>query len=252
MKTAAHRQTLWTLIPAQAARSTPPKHYKVRKLTQTSLQVTSKYKARVQSSRKKKALTCDLASSSVSKDSPPEHPSIQESPREDRQACIANPPQTSRVSRISRSIEARAPLWTVYDTWTRFEAFPHFMQGIHDSRGLLNESRMVWRIRTGENHVPLEAEICAQIPFHKIAWQSVAGHPHPNSGEVIFESVNSEVTQITTHFDFDLADGTDWPGDPIPAVTQCLDWSLQCFCSVVESHVDPECESFARPRNAVA
>lgn len=253
MKTAAHRQTMWTLTPAKTTRSASPKQYKVRRLTKNPLLVTSKNQSSVHSCSNKKIHHYDTPSSNILKDSisgqsiPPSNLTP-----EDMLSSVANPTQTQRANRISRSIEAHAPLWTVYDTWTRFEAFPHFMKGINDSHGLLNESRMVWRIRTGENHVPLEAEICAQIPFQKIAWQSVTGHPHPNSGEVTFEAVNNEVTHITAHFDFDLSGANDWPGDPIPAVTQCLDWSLQCFCSVVESHVDPECESFACPKAAVA
>ncbi len=121
------------------------------------------------------------------------------------------------------------------------------MQGVNDIHGLLNESRMVWRVRMGVSDVPLESEVCEQIPYRKIAWKSQAGHPHSNSGEVIFEAINEQITHITAHFDFSAIEG--WPGDPIPAVTQCLDWSLQCFCSVVESHVDHECEFYTCPKS---
>ena len=148
------------------------------------------------------------------------------------------------TARVSRFIEARAPLPKVYDAWTRFRAFPHFMKGV-DVRGWLNESRMVWRIRTGAGHVPLDAEVYEQIPCERIAWRSIPGHPHPNSGEVNFDPVDAHLTRISVHFDFGLPGTNEWPGDPLPAATQCLDWSLESFRSVTEAHVAHDHEDSA-------
>lgn len=248
MKTAAHRQTLWTLVPAKAGRPVPPKRSKVKRHTNTPSMMASKPKLPEKQDAHGKTHPC-IIPAPTSPGGPTSGLRKPQTDRPPKNRCAKILPQTQTSTRITRTIEARAPLWTVYDTWTRFEAFPHFMKGVNDTHGLLNESRMVWRIRTGDSHVPLEAEICQQIPFQKIAWRSNLGHPHPNAGEVTFHRVSDELTQVTACFDFDLSGGHDWPGDPIPAVTQCLDWSLQCFCSVVESHVDPECESFACPRS---
>ena len=54
------------------------------------------------------------------------------------------------MSGIETSIEVERPVRTVYDQWTQFEEFPHFMEGVEEVRQL-DDMRLHWGARIGGN-----------------------------------------------------------------------------------------------------
>lgn len=55
-------------------------------------------------------------------------------------------PREESMTTIERSIEVAVPASTAYDTWTRFELFPHFMEGV-ESVQQKDERHLHWRAR---------------------------------------------------------------------------------------------------------
>ena len=52
------------------------------------------------------------------------------------------------MSNVERSIEVAVPLAAAYDEWTRFEAYPQFMEGVREVR------QRTLRTCTGERASP--------------------------------------------------------------------------------------------------
>src|SRR6266436_10302596 len=85
----------------------------------------------------------------------------------------------------THSIEVNAPLEVVYNQWTQFEEFPHFMEG---------EKRPFWKAKIGGKVKEWEAEITNQVPDQRIAWESIDGSP--NSGTITFDKSDSDWTSV--------------------------------------------------------
>ena len=84
----------------------------------------------------------------------------------------------------THEIEVNAPLNAVYNQWTQFEEFPHFMEGVEEVRQE-GDKHLFWKATIGGKQKSWEADIIDQVPDQRIAWESVTGAP--NSGEVRFE-----------------------------------------------------------------
>src|SRR5215469_7888868 len=100
----------------------------------------------------------------------------------------------------TQSIDVNVPLRAVYDQWTRFEEFPHFMEGVEEIRKD-GPKKLFWRVNIGGIQKQWEAEITAEFPDRLIAWQSVDGTP--NSGKVDFAAIDAESTLITVHMEYE-------------------------------------------------
>ncbi len=226
MKTASTRQTVWSLAPSHSVRNHAPKPNKNEYLHPSPPAWQSRSKM----------------PSIVSRDHP--HTTQNTPDVSDKFSTLHIERldlEKEPLTQVTQSIEVHAPLAAVYQAWTRFKAFPHFMRG-EDVVARLDESRMVWPIRIGFETVPLEAEMVMQIPNEIIAWRSAVGHRYPNSGEVQFEAVNQLLTRIHIQFDLSPCGAHRWSGNPLNSLTQCLDWSLRSFRSVTELHIAYELE----------
>lgn len=78
------------------------------------------------------------------------------------------------VSQVEKSIEVDVPLRTAYTQWTRFETFPHFMEGV-ERVTRVNDTLTHWKTRVAGVEREFDAEITQQIPDKRVAWTTVGG-----------------------------------------------------------------------------
>lgn len=95
------------------------------------------------------------------------------------------------ASTMNAQIEVDAPVGVVYDQWTQFESFPHFMKAV-ESVTQLDDTRTHWVVSIGGVEREFDATITDQVPNEHIAWASVDGTTHV--GEVSFTSAGDATT----------------------------------------------------------
>lgn len=96
---------------------------------------------------------------------------------------------TGGAFEAQKTIEIRASAETVFDVWSRYDNFPHFMSHVIEVRDL-GQNRSHW-IMQGPAGVDVEWDSVltqAQRP-HRLAWQSEPNSNVENQGTVILEAV---------------------------------------------------------------
>ena len=131
----------------------------------------------------------------------------------------------------THSIEVNAPLQAVYNQWTQFEEFPRFMEGVDEVRQDGPKS-LFWKAKIGGKDKQWEAEITEQVPDKKIAWESVDGTP--NMGEVTFEPLDFERTQITLTMEYEPEGFFEKAGDALGIPSGRVEGDLKRFRDFIE------------------
>jgi hypothetical protein len=131
----------------------------------------------------------------------------------------------------TQSIDVNVPLHAVYDQWTRFEEFPHFMEGMEEIRKD-GPKRLFWRVNIGGIQKQWEAEITAEFPDRLIAWQSVDGTP--NNGKVDFAAIDAESTLITVHMEYEPEGLVEKAGDALGFAAGRVEKDLRRFKDFIE------------------
>jgi len=72
----------------------------------------------------------------------------------------------------THSIEVNASVRAVYDQWTQFEEFPHFMEGVEDPPGRRKETFLEGKDRRKGQGTTASLRIlmCARVSFQKVDW----------------------------------------------------------------------------------
>ena len=88
---------------------------------------------------------------------------------------------------FSKSIHIDAAPDDVYDLWTHYENFPHFMSHVVEVRDL-GRGRSHWVVRgPGGSEFEWNSVLTEQTRPHRLAWRSEAGAEIPQSGSIQFE-----------------------------------------------------------------
>jgi uncharacterized protein (TIGR02271 family) len=135
------------------------------------------------------------------------------------------------MSATTHSIEIDASLRAVYNQWTQFEEFPHFMEGVEQVRQE-GEKRLFWKARIGGKVKEWEAEITNQVPDQRVAWESVDGSP--NSGTVIFQSISPDRTKITATVEYEPEGLLEKTGDALGIPSGRVQADLERFRDFIE------------------
>jgi uncharacterized membrane protein len=77
---------------------------------------------------------------------------------------------------VCESVEINLPLRAVFDHWTAFENFPHFMEGVQEVRQV-DHKHLYWRAEVAGSIEEWEVAIDEQIPDQTIAWTSYSIPP---------------------------------------------------------------------------
>jgi hypothetical protein len=131
----------------------------------------------------------------------------------------------------THSIEVNAPLRVVYNQWTQFEEFPHFMESVDEVRQD-GPKRLFWKAKIAGKDKQWEAEITEQVPDKRIAWVSVDGTP--NTGEVTFESLELERTLITLTMEYEPEGFLEMAGDVLGIPSGQVEEDLKRFRDFIE------------------
>jgi uncharacterized membrane protein len=102
---------------------------------------------------------------------------------------------------FSKSIHIDAAPDDVYDVWTHYENFPHFMSHVVEVRDL-GRGRSHWVVRgPGGSEFEWNAVLTEQTRPHRLAWRSEAGAEIPQSGSIQFEPHRGG-TRVTVHMSY--------------------------------------------------
>jgi uncharacterized protein (TIGR02271 family) len=131
----------------------------------------------------------------------------------------------------THSIEVNAPLRAVYNQWTQFEEFPHFMEGVEEVRQE-GEKRLFWKAKIAGRVKEWEAEITSQVPDQRIAWESVDGSP--NSGTITFEELGADLTRVNATIGYEPEGLLEKTGDALGIPSGRIEGDLKRFRDFME------------------
>ena len=131
----------------------------------------------------------------------------------------------------NHTIEVNAPLRAVYNQWTQFEEFPHFMEGVEEVRQE-GDKRLLWKARIAGKVKEWEAEITDQVPDQKIAWQSIDGSP--NAGTITFNALGSDTTQVNAEIEYEPEGLLEKTGDVLGIPSARVEGDLKRFRDYIE------------------
>jgi len=136
------------------------------------------------------------------------------------------------VAVIEQSIDVEMPTRSVYNQWTQFEEFPHFMDGVEEVRQL-DDHRLHWVADIGGQHREWDAEITEQIPDERIAWTSTGGAK--NAGVVTFHRLAPDKTRVMLQLEFDPDGLVETIGDKLGFVSRRATGDLERFRDFLEA-----------------
>jgi uncharacterized membrane protein len=135
------------------------------------------------------------------------------------------------MSTIETSVEIAAPVHIVYQHWSRFESFPHFMEGVEGVQRL-STTRTQWRTRIAGVARRFDAEIVDRQPDRRIEWRSVNGPDQ--TGIITFDPVTAERTRVHLAMAFEPEGVMERLGDSSHLVERRVEGDLQRFKDFVE------------------
>jgi carbon monoxide dehydrogenase subunit G len=135
------------------------------------------------------------------------------------------------TTKVERSIQVEVPLTTVYNQWTQFEDFPHFMGGVKEVRQL-DDRRLHWVAEIAGVRREWEASILEQVPDQKIAWAATAGAT--NAGAVRFAPAGPTATVVSLTLEYEPEGVIEQVGDKLGIVERQVQSDLERFKKLVE------------------
>lgn len=136
------------------------------------------------------------------------------------------------TTKVEKSVVVDMPLTTVYNQWTRFEEFPHFM-GAVEQVTQLGDDRLEWIAEIGGVRRQWVAKILEQVPDQKVAWAAVEGAT--NAGAVTFTAVGPSETEVHLSMEYEPEGFVEKVGDFFRIVETQAEDDLANFKRFVES-----------------
>ena len=136
------------------------------------------------------------------------------------------------TTKVEKSVVVDVPLSTVYDQWTQFEEFPRFMTGVEQVTQL-GDDRLEWVAEIAGVRRQWIAKILEQVPDRKVAWAAVEGAT--NAGEVTFEAIGPEQTEVHLVLEYEPEGLAENVGDRLGIVAGQAEGDLERFKGFIES-----------------
>jgi carbon monoxide dehydrogenase subunit G len=115
---------------------------------------------------------------------------------------------------VDTSIEVNLPVRTVYNQWTQFAEFPHFMGGV-TSVTQLGDDRMHWVAEIAGVKREWDARVLEQVPDQRVAWAATEGAT--NAGAVTFEDLGGR-TRVNLFLEYEPEGLVEKVGDKLDVV----------------------------------
>ena len=135
------------------------------------------------------------------------------------------------MSRVEKDIEVEAPVRSVYNQWTQFEQFPHFMEGVEEVKQL-DDTHVHWKAKIAGKTRDWDARITEQIPDERIAWTSEDG-AH-NAGVVTFHKLDDSTTKVMLQLEFKPEGVVEMVGDQLDMVRLRTKGDMKRFKKFIE------------------
>jgi uncharacterized protein YndB with AHSA1/START domain len=135
------------------------------------------------------------------------------------------------ATKVEKSVVVDVPIDTVYDQWTQFEEFPHFMDGIAEIRQL-DDRTTHWVATIGGVRREWNATILEQIPNQKVAWAATEGAT--NAGAVYFSSAAPGQTTVRLELEYEPEGLIENVADKVGVVGRRAEADLEKFKSFIE------------------
>jgi len=135
------------------------------------------------------------------------------------------------MSTIEKSVEISAPVHIVYQHWSRFESFPHFMEGVEGVEQL-STTRTHWRTRIAGVARQFDAEIVDRQPDRRIEWRSVTGPDQ--AGIITFDPLTPGRTLVHLEMAFEPDGVMERIGASSHLVERRVEGDLERFKDFVE------------------
>lgn len=136
------------------------------------------------------------------------------------------------MEKIEKSIEVEVPVKTVYNQWTQFEDFPHFMEGVKSVKQT-DDTHLHWIAEVGGKEKEWDSEIAEQIPDNRIAWHSTSGSTV--NGVVTFHYLNPNTTKVMLQMEYDPKGFIENIGDALGFVSRRVEGDLARFKKFIEN-----------------
>ena len=136
------------------------------------------------------------------------------------------------MSTTQKSIEIDLPVRTVYNQWTQFEDFPHFMEGV-ERVTQLDDRRLHGVTEIAGTREEWDAEIVDQEPDRRISWRSTSGTS--NDGVVAFQPIGPNSTRVTLDLDVEPEGLKEKAGKKLGFVSKQVEGDLKRFKEFIES-----------------
>jgi uncharacterized membrane protein len=103
---------------------------------------------------------------------------------------------------IQKTFKVNAPLEQVWELWSNFENFPHFMTHLREVRRTY-KNRSHW-VAAGPAGIPVEwdAVVTEWVPNESIAWSSIEGSMVDTAGRVSFTRMPDDTIQINLRMSY--------------------------------------------------
>src|SRR4029450_6546238 len=136
------------------------------------------------------------------------------------------------TTKVEKSIQVDVPLSTVYNQWTQFEEFPHFMGGVKEVRQL-GDQRLHWVAEIAGVRREWDAAILEQVPDQKVAWAATTGAT--NAGAVHFQSLGTTRTLVRLSLEYEPEGLVEKVGDFLNVVEKQAEGDLERLKQFIES-----------------
>jgi uncharacterized membrane protein len=138
---------------------------------------------------------------------------------------------------IEQSIEIDVPASAAYNTWTQFELFPRFMEGVEEVRQT-DDRHLHWRAAVGGRTEEWDAEITEQIPDKRVAWRSEGGVGH--AGVVTFHRLSDDRARVMLQMQYEPESLLEKVGDALGVLERRVKGDLERFKEFVQTRGSAE------------
>jgi carbon monoxide dehydrogenase subunit G len=134
-------------------------------------------------------------------------------------------------TKVEKTVVVDVPLSTVYNQWTQFEEFPHFMNGVK-SVTQLGDDRLEWVAEIGGVRRQWEARIVEQVPDSRVSWAATEGAT--NAGTVMFHAAGEGRTEVHLVLEYEPEGLVEKIGDKLNVVESQAEGDLERFKKFIE------------------
>jgi uncharacterized membrane protein len=136
------------------------------------------------------------------------------------------------MERIEKTVEVECPIRAVYNSWTQFEEFPHFMDGVKEVRQI-DDTHVHWHAEIWGKDKEWDAEITELVPDERISWKSISGDA-PHAGTVQFEPISPKRTRVRLVMDYEPQGAVENLGDALGILSGRVQSSVENFKEYIE------------------